>query len=295
MVDNKYKVVSTLGNNTKRKFGEVYLGKSTFNNELFVIKKIKKSAPSNHINHFLNEANFSFEDESLPKVYDLIENENEWVLIKKFQEGIPLDEFKQSIPLKKRKSFVLALLKALRSSINILKNQNVTHCDLKPSNIIINKTNNDFKVSIIDFAYAKKTENTYSKKLIFSLGYSAPELILNQQNHIDHNTDLYSLGCIVYNLLCDKVPFHHPNPTIMTSIQLNHPLFISNKIDSRTLEILNKICHKGKFPVKTSLNYSSIIETELSKSKIIRYQSIDEIILDLETVFKEKTKWWKLF
>lgn len=295
MVDNKYEVVSTLENNTKRKFGEVYLGKSTFNNDLVVIKKIKKSAPSNYIEHFLNEANFSFEDESLPKIYDLIEDDNEWNLIKNFQEGIPLNDFKKAIPLNQRKVFIITLLKELKSTLNTLKDQKVTHCDLKPSNIIINNKKDSLNVSLIDFAYAIKSHESDSRKLIFSLGYSAPELILNQQKYIDHNTDLFSLGCIIYNFLTDEIPFFHPNPTIMTSIQLNHPLFVSKKIDSKTLEILNKICFKGKFPIKTSSNYTLIIENELSKSKLNRYQSIDDIILDLEIAFSEKTKWWNLF
>lgn len=295
MVDNKYEVVSTLGNNTKRKFGEVYLGKSTFNNELVVIKKIKKSAPSHYVKQFLNEANFSFKHINLPKIHELIEDDNEWNLIKNFQEGIPLNDFKKAIPLNQRKVFIITLLKELKSTLNTLKDQKVTHCDLKPSNIIINNKKDSLNVSLIDFAYAIKSQESESKKLIFSLGYSAPELILNQQKYIDHNTDLFSLGCIIYNLLTDEIPFLHPNPTIMTSIQLNHPLFSNKKIDSKTLEILNKICFKGKFPIKTSSNYTLIIENELSKSKLNRYQSIDDIILDLEITFSEKAKWWKLF
>lgn len=289
-----YELISPLGNHSKRKFGEVYLGKSIINNQLVVIKKIKKSSSKNHINHFLNEAKFSFKNENLPQIIELIETDIEWVLVKNFQEGIPLDEFKKNIPLRDRKKLILTLLNALEDPINKLKNQNITHCDLKPSNFIINQDGDKLKVSIIDFAYAQKKGNNNSKKMIFSLGYSSPELILNQKKFIDHSTDLFSIGCIIYNLLTDEIPFYHNNPTIMTSIQLNHPLFEHKKIDFRTLKILNKVSHNGKFPNKTSINYSSIIENELRKSKLNRYQSINAIIKDLEKSLSKKTNWWKL-
>ena len=108
------------------------------------------------------------------------------------------------------------LMKYLISAIQYMHSQGVVHRDLKPENIIfVNKS--DFKIKIVDFGFAKQKPDKKNQKLqtpCFTMSYAAPE-VLNQallnpgqeSDGYDESCDLWSLGVILYTMLCGHVPF----------------------------------------------------------------------------------------
>lgn len=88
------------------------------------------------------------------------------------------------------------------------------HRDLKPSNIIVSKTDNQLELAhLVDFGIAKivtargDTLNTLtgSGEFLGTPMYMSPEQCLGQ--NIDHRTDIYALGCMLYECLAGKAPF----------------------------------------------------------------------------------------
>ena len=88
----------------------------------------------------------------------------------------------------------------------------VIHRDLKPGNIFLQQSANspDPIVKLIDFGLAR-TENvagslTSKEHVLGSMGYMSPEQLKNPKG-VDPQTDLYSLGCVVFRSLSGKLPF----------------------------------------------------------------------------------------
>lgn len=92
----------------------------------------------------------------------------------------------------------------------------VVHRDLKPSNLMLT---DDGVVKILDFGIARFMESTTgSSKVMGTLAYMPPERFAEQPG--DARSDLYSLGCVLHELLTGKVPFEVRGPIAMMNAHL---------------------------------------------------------------------------
>lgn len=279
-----FKLIRKLGLLNKRKFNDVYLVQNKVTNELNVLKYLKKSATNNFVFNMLRfEAGLSFNNTNLPKTILIHETETEISIIKNYFEGIPLNEFWKMIKKKDQLNFIVTFLKKIEPLFNELKSKNLIHGDIKPSNIIINKNNIDFDVYLIDFGLSFYP-NQIERKIIFSLGFSAPELIVNKLNLATHSTDIFSLGICVWQLFENKIPLTNSNPAIMTNLQLTHPLPYCSKLNKEWNTILQKMCYKSKFNKTPNLLSNLEIDEIIIDGLNQRYQSISEIIVSLEKI-----------
>merc|ERR1711899_591463 len=78
----------------------------------------------------------------------------------------------------------------------------IIHRDLKPSNIAVNE---DCELKILDFGLARPTENEMTG-YVATRWYRAPEIMLNWM-HYNHTVDLWSVGCIMAEMLTGKTLF----------------------------------------------------------------------------------------
>lgn len=91
----------------------------------------------------------------------------------------------------------------------------VVHRDLKPSNVIWRRgRGGEDRITIVDFGIAAgqqgsadATRLTAGGKVIGTPHYMAPEQAQGEHEDIDHRTDLYALGCVLFELLTCEVPF----------------------------------------------------------------------------------------
>jgi len=146
----------------------------------------------------------------------------------------------------------------------------VVHRDLKPGNIMLLENEADF-VKVLDFGLAVIGENnhkiTQAGEFWGSPPYASPEQVRGDE--IDPRSDIYSLGCVMYELLCGKDPFNGYGLFDMLSKHVNdmpEPLSVTNPNVSVPPE-LEKIVFKC-----------------LAKSPQDRYQTVAELQSLLETM-----------
>lgn len=99
------------------------------------------------------------------------------------------------------------------------------HCDVKPDNLLVSR---DGEIKLIDFTISTKIATGWKK--LFNRGvtvqgtrsYMSPEQIRNQA--LDPRSDVYSLGCVFYELVTGKLPFTASNPNELLSKHLSSPI-----------------------------------------------------------------------
>lgn len=148
----------------------------------------------------------------------------------------------------------------------------VVHLDLKPSNVLVARNDKVEIAKVSDFGIAQvmtddSQQISQTEEIIGSLPYMSPEHCRGEI--LDYRSDVYSLGCLMYEVLTGKPPFVGENPvkTIMKHIQ-EKPRRLKSRLTRLDIpEGLEKI-----------------VLHCLAKNPEHRYQNTEELIKDLELV-----------
>lgn len=151
------------------------------------------------------------------------------------------------------------------SALQHAHDNGVVHRDLKPSNVIITHKDKGVEaVKIVDFGIAKVWEDdqqlTRTGETVGSPPYMSPEQCRGDEN-LDARSDIYSLGCLFYEMLCGKAPL--TGGTVYETIhkQINEmPRSISHTRDD----------------IKAVAEVDDVLLKALSKNPDARYQSMEE-------------------
>ena len=100
----------------------------------------------------------------------------------------------------------------LAQALAFMDGKNIVHRDFNPTNILVNSTG---EIRVSDFGVAMKcTKGLFGsskpKDLVGTRSYMAPEQIRKQR--LDGRTDIYALGCTIYEMLTGKPPIRAENP-----------------------------------------------------------------------------------
>jgi serine/threonine-protein kinase len=102
--------------------------------------------------------------------------------------------------------------------------QNIVHRDVKPDNVILTPGG----AVLLDFGIARaialsgQTNLTRSGIAVGTSAYMSPEQI-TALRELDHRSDLYSLGCLLFEVVSGRGPFSHPNEAVVLNRHLNEP------------------------------------------------------------------------
>lgn len=138
----------------------------------------------------------------------------------------------------------------LARAVQVAHDAGVIHRDLKPANILLGK---DDEPVVMDFGLARTMFSTSDAAGIGLEGsltitgtvigtpmYMSPEQVEGDRHRIGTSSDLYSLGVILYLLLCGRLPFEGSVARVLSSIANDEPVPPSrhNSLVSRTLEAI---------------------------------------------------------
>lgn len=185
-------------------------------------------------------------------------------------QGLPLttDAVRRRLPLPERIERFLEVCDAVEHA----HRRGVVHRDLKPSNILVTE---EGRVKVLDFGVARLVEgdrrpgdtlHTRSGEIVGTLRYMSPEQIDADPRTIDHRTDVYALGVLLFELLADRLPYEIDDRSILhaaRTIREDPPTRLGSV--SRAL--------RGDLEI--------IVGAALEKSPTRRYQSARELAADL--------------
>ena len=98
----------------------------------------------------------------------------------------------------------------------------IMHRDVKPENVVLSQRG----AVLLDFGIARAieaagtTQLTRSGIAVGTSHYMSPEQV-QAASDVDHRSDLYSLGCLLYECLAGHAPFRHPNEVVVLQMHLN--------------------------------------------------------------------------
>lgn len=290
-----YQVLKSIG---KGGMGEVLLAYDTICGRRIALKRIRQDLLEYKqvYYRFLREARITSQltHPSIIPIYNIHQEEKQTYYTMPYVEGKTLKQIliearehtagdKGEIP------YLIRIFLSICQAIAYAHSQSVLHRDIKPENIIIGTYG---EVLLLDWGLAKiiadleeneetKVKNakdsTLAGKIVGTLGYMAPERALGQP--ATKETDVYSLGVILYQILTLQFPFRRKNLKYykknMSKEVLRDPFEIAPYRDIP--KILAEIALKC-----------------LSKEIDKRYSSVDELIHDIETYIEGRAEWFQI-
>ena len=177
----------------------------------------------------------------------------------------------QALLARFRASHFFALVQQLAEGMAYIHAQGAVHRDLKPSNIIVLETEEGIETTFLDMGLAKlrhlhSGSITQTGAAIGTAEYMSPEQ--GKGLWVDHRSDLYSLGVILYEMLTGAPPFSGQNPVsvILKHIRESPPPMseVNIAVPEETQQIVLKL---------------------LAKGAVDRYQSAEEVLRALPSEF----------
>ena len=218
----KYNIQSELGRGAT---AVVYLGEDEFNDRKVAIKVVTPDEgmgaeeARRFEKLFLNEAAMvgKMSHPNIVGVYDaVIDGDNRYIVME-YVGGGSLKKFCTETNLLPVRQAVLIIFKACRALDYAFQN-GVIHRDIKSANILLSERD-DIKISDFGTAQISQATHTQIDGFVGSPAYMAPEQINEEPPSVQ--TDIYSLGVTMYELLAGRLPFQAANSVAMINKILN--------------------------------------------------------------------------
>jgi len=163
--------------------------------------------------------------DNVVQIHDFFEWNGRYCLVQSFVSGETLSRMIADSPGGLELNFALRLICEVLSGLDYAHEQGILHCDIKPSNIIVDESG---RARILDFGIARDLGASAGDSDILTAGtpeYMSPEQILPPYE-VDHRTDVYSSGVMLFEMLSGRLPFGDAPPQVdaqMPQVRLDPP------------------------------------------------------------------------
>ena len=267
----KYEIRKVLG---KGATATVYLGHDPFAQRDVAIKvaspEVLKDPEHGKIytHLFLNEASLvgKLNHPHIVQIYDAVVADKLCYIVMEYVPGGTLEAFTESHTLLPPQRVLEIIFKCTRA-LDFAFRLGITHRDIKPANILFA---NELDIKISDFGAAISHKNDTTQITgIGSPAYMSPQQVKEQP--LDHRTDIYSLGVVMYQLLTGQLPFQASNNYNMVYQIINTEPTLPSALRPELPPQLDEIVSKA-----------------MAKTLEDRYQSWDEFGHALSNVVRER-------
>lgn len=267
IIDSRFEIIRKLGEGGT---AQVYLAFDHKTEQNIALKVLKTELVTEQkIRYFNREAQAisMLNNDNIIKIYDWGHDtlNNIHFIAQEYVEGMTIKEYlKLSNELAVTE--VVSLIEKVLDGLAHAHLNGVIHKDIKGQNILIDVDKN---VKITDFGIADILEDeiTKTQSLMGTPQYVAPETL--NRNISNAQTDIYSVGILMYELLCGQAPFTGDKPAVIMMKQINQPLPSIRMQRSDVPQALENIVIKAT-----------------AKRLENRYTSSEEMLFDLATVFE---------
>ncbi|MGH2349835.1 MAG: protein kinase domain-containing protein [bacterium] len=216
LLSNRYRIDATLGEGG---MGVVYRAHDTLLDRPVAVKALSPHLFSAEgLSRLLREAQAAAKltHPNIVGVHDVVEVDGQRLIVMEYVEGETLRE-KSPLPW----PAAVDVARQVCAALEFAHRSGITHRDIKPENIILTR---DGLAKVMDFGLARsegRSRLTETGMIIGTVAYMAPEQALSGQ--ADARSDLYSLGCVLYEMVTGRVPFEADDPISIISMHINVP------------------------------------------------------------------------
>ena len=196
----EYKMIEKLGEGA---YGKVIKVKNESNNKFYAVKEIFiKNKLKDEIEIIQNEANIlsKFNSKNIVKYYDSYKDKDKFYILMEYCTGKNLRDFISENKALIEENILYNIIKQICIGLKEIHQKKIIYRDLKPENICMNE---NMEIKIGDFGISKifnsNKEYTLTQEKKGTVYYMAPEIVVD--GLYNEKSDMYSLGCIIYELL----------------------------------------------------------------------------------------------
>jgi len=265
----KFEIISKVGQGA---MGVVYKARDPFIDRIVALKTLTTgfAEDPHHLKRFYSEARSAgnLRHPNIVTIYELGHEGDTPFIAMQFLQGESLDKIidrMPNLPLSQKIGFVVYVCRALEYAHK--QAPPVIHRDVKPGNVMVCP---DGAVVVVDFGIARLGESTISQSkglLIGTFGYMSPQLF--RGGTADARSDIWAAGVMFYEILAYRRPFKGENAAALMS---NIILEDHRPITAAAPGIPEDVRH--------------ILDRMLTKDVESRYQTMEEVLTDLEPIWK---------
>ncbi len=216
----RYEIIKELG---RGNMGAVYLARDPFIDRQVAVKLAAhqdsgtEDNPDNFNRQFFNEARSAgrLQHPNIVAIYDASVYRGSCYMAMEYVDGPDLREFCRKDSLLEPEQ-LLQILYNLCKALEYAHNMEIVHRDIKPANIMLT---GEGVVKIGDFGIACVTEDTIDTARVGTPHYMSPEQI--KEEPVDGRSDIFSLGCVMYEMLTGEKAYPGDNPAAIINKIVN--------------------------------------------------------------------------
>ncbi len=251
--------------------GVVYKAQDTKLNRLVALKFLPPYQASDPVEkeRFFHEAQAAsaLNHPNITTIYEIDEYQGQVFIAMEMVEGKTLKQLVKTETLSVKKVLEIAI--QICDGLAAATEKGIVHRDIKSDNIIQTSKG---QVKIMDFGLAKikgASKLTQAGSTVGTAAYMSPEQASGEE--VDHRSDIFSFGVVLFELLTGKLPFKGDHPASLAYAIINEeppPLI--------------------RFNDKISAELERIVSKALAKDREERYQSVNDMGADLR---RERKNW----